>query len=70
MAVVAMRSFLRQNLVSEAAPRPSCMAWRLATAVGATNNSQAIMRWTYSRSISKGSSTRIEPWTHSEPRCR
>ena len=51
-------------------PGPSCIAWRLATLAGSTNSSQAIMRCTYSSSISYGRVQRIEPWTHSVPRCR
>ena len=46
------------------------MAWRPATDSGGTNSSQAIMRCTYSRSMSNGASRRIEPCTHSVPRCR
>ena len=70
IAVVRMRSVLRLNLVSVAAPRPSCIACRFVTLDGSTNSSQAIMRCTYSSSISKGASSFIEPWTHSVPRCR
>ena len=70
IAVVFIRSFLWQYLVSEPAPRPSCIACRLATAAGSTNSSQAIIRCTYSSSISNGLSSSIEPWIHSVPRCR
>jgi hypothetical protein len=70
MAVVRMRSFLWQNLVMAAAPRPSCMAWRPATLAGSMNSSQPIMRCTYSNSISNGSRMRMEPWIQGVPRCR
>jgi hypothetical protein len=70
ITVVFMRSWRRQNLVSAPAPSPSCIAWRVATWVGSTNSSQAIMRCTYSSSISYGSSSFIDPCTHSVPRCR
>ena len=46
MAVVSMRSRLKQNLVSAAEPRPSCSARRPGTLSGSTNSSQAIMRCT------------------------
>ena len=65
-----MRSFLWLNLVIAAAPRPSCMAWRLLTPAGSMNSSQPIMRCTYSSSISNGSLMRMEPCTQGEPRCR
>jgi len=68
-AVVRMRRCLWQNLVMLAAPRPSCMAWRLPTLGPVTNSSQAIMRSMYSRWMSKGASIFIVPCTHSLPRC-
>ncbi len=70
MATVFMRTSLWQNLVSEPAPKPSCMAWRLVTESGSTNSSQAIMRWMYSWNSTVGASISMVPWIHSVPRCR
>ena len=51
-------------------PGPAASHGGCGTLAASTNSSQAIMRCTYSSSISKGASSFIEPWTHSVPRCR
>ena len=58
-----------QNLVSAAAPSPSCATWKSAAA-GDRNSSQAIICCAYSSSMASGLRRRIAPCTHSVPKCR
>lgn len=69
-AVVGMCSTWCVKRVIAAAPRPSCTAAPAASASLSRHNIHAIMRCTYSSTITRGLPIFIAPCTHGVPRCR